>query len=1571
MSKKKNYSLVASLLTICMLFNIISGPVFAASSSASINSSMQNDNQSDGIILTKDAKVNDDGTIDITIEAYTNGSVTSHEGTTPTDIVLVLDLSGSMAERQTTYTTQYEAVNGGLYSSRGSYYYGFKGDKDYYVKDGEIYILVDKDGTDDNGFDYYYSDITNKYYYPNLKNLPQSERTNNYNIVQFYEGKTKQIQGNVKLDVLKEAVNKFIEETAIKNSSITNDEDKHRISIIKFAGPAYYNSVFGKKATAANALLSANIGNNKYNGNTYNYTQVVKDLTVVNSSTSSQLKSAVSSLTAGGATAIDCGIELAQHVFYDRDESEITNRNEVVIVVTDGEPTHGNTYSDSVAADAINFAYGLKTSGASIYTISVESNADASKLEVDDYEEGNAFMHYLSSNYPNATANVKTDEIIPNEGNISSGFYMTPSADMSLDMIFNKIIHHIDNPTILLGKEASVHDHISPYLDLTRNSSGDVSVQTALRKSDGTWEEPVDESGIEVTLENNNSTVWVKGFDFDKNFVSAEPRNNDFYGKKLIITINVKPDYAIIDANKAKIDDGWLETNNGKANVTNSNGVKVAEVNSPKIQMPKITYLVDGEEYDYYYLMSGESHSLIQEPTKTGYEFSGWDSNDVNITNDEFTMGNDDVIINGTFTAKKYKVTYKYSISNVPVTWPALDDYNQDNSHSYNSDVTVKPDLTLEGYVFKGWRMGNRNVGIIEGTNEDVISFVMPNEDVELLAHFEPKSGQIYSVEHWLEYINNIDDTQNVAEYTYDSKETIGTQTFARVYSGERQDITDAEVSLSWVNYKGFNPIIGTPSVTEGKVKADDRLVLKLYYSREKYKVTYDYEMPEVLDKPTVPGSGEFYYGEDVILQKAEPLQGYEFAGWKTEDSSVNTDAEDGEFKMPNKDVKFVGTYVPAEVEYEVRYYLQNIDDNDYTLVTPTEIEKAKTGDRVNAELKGFTGFKFNLEKSKPEGILCANGKINIEQETIDALEMYYDRMSYSVTYKWFEPQVDEVLDNDDVKLPSEQFYRYDEEFVIADTFKDFTESGVEYTFDGWYSHDIALSPSGDKSPYKMPAKNVVVLGRFNGIISETIPTVTYDEFISGDKPAPEPAIDEVSTNEYIVVDPNDGKWLHNENSLETMYENPVKLPMAEDRFLERPTREGYIFTGWKKYVDINSLPDTNGYPTDMANVKYIYIAQWLEACIVRYDLNGGTGADGIDYSEKVVPLGSQVVINPIPTYNGYDFTNWTIGSTNYSAGMVITVNEDIIIKANWSRNSNGGSSSKYTLTYESNGGTEYDKEIYSRGKMVGLDKVPVKEGYIFDGWHRDRNLEEDVSKVIMNSNITVYAGWVKEVPEDLNGDEHFAYIVGYPNGLVLPNNNITRAEVASIFFRLLKEDVRKEYLTSENVFSDVNEGQWYNTAVSTLTSLGIITGRNKDSFRPDDYITRAEFAVISARFDDFDSSIEYDFTDVKGHWAEKEIYEAAEYGWIKGYEDNTFRPNQSITRAEAMTLINRVLKREPENSNDLLEDMKKWPDNTANTWHYIAIQEATNSHTYVKKNEIHEKWIKITGSIDWTVYEK
>ena len=267
--------------------------------------------------------------------------------------------------------------------------------------------------------------------------------------------------------------------------------------------------------------------------------------------------------------------------------------------------------------------------------------------------------------------------------------------------------------------------------------------------------------------------------------------------------------------------------------------------------------------------------------------------------------------------------------------------------------------------------------------------------------------------------------------------------------------------------------------------------------------------------------------------------------------------------------------------------------------------------------------------------------------------------------------------------------------------------------------------------------------------------------------------------------------------------------------------------------------------------------------------------------------------------------------------------------------------------------------------------EVTAPEGYVLDSTeHKITKNDFSTSQSAAIRNAETVRNYRSSTPNMLNDTDHFAYVIGYKDGLVKPYGLITRAETTAIFFRLLKDSVRDSSLLTSSTYTDVPDNYWANTAISTMTGLGIVQGRSTTTFDPQSPITRAQFAAICARFDTGTSSGTQIFSDISGHWAEKYIQRAAELGWIKGFEDGTFRPDTYITRAQAMTMINRVLNRIPEEESDLLTGMNVWPDCNPGDWFYLAVQEATNSHVFKHKAGNYETWIGMSQNPDWTRYE-
>ena len=421
-----------------------------------------------------------------------------------------------------------------------------------------------------------------------------------------------------------------------------------------------------------------------------------------------------------------------------------------------------------------------------------------------------------------------------------------------------------------------------------------------------------------------------------------------------------------------------------------------------------------------------------------------------------------------------------------------------------------------------------------------------------------------------------------------------------------------------------------------------------------------------------------------------------------------------------------------------------------------------------------------------------------------------------------------------------------------------------------------------------------------------------------------------------VTFDANGGDWELTEGRPTERY---VPVPANKNHIdpLRPPAREGYTFLGW-----YDSKENSSGKPIDFKTQTFdraetVY-AHWAKNATVTFKIVNGYWS-GNTAEDKTVT----VVLHP--QANGS--ASGTLDASHVPAIMIPAAGYENT-PGHWDVTPNtekNGISGNVTYTY-----------IFGKKHHSSSDDN--------NNSSKDENKDKDNNKDNNTGETTP-----TKVPALLNGSNHFAYVVGYKDGNVRPQGNITRAETAAIFFRLLKEEVRSENLSKHNDFADVTEDSWYNTAVSTMAGMNILKGRTANSFVPQAPITRAEFAAICARFDSGRAEENSGFTDISGHWAEKEIERAATLGWVSGYTDGSFHPDAPITRAEAMTLINRVLCRMPETKADLLDSMTKWPDNQPGAWYYLAVQEATNSHTYEQKDSKYETWTALTAEPDWSKY--
>jgi len=443
-------------------------------------------------------------------------------------------------------------------------------------------------------------------------------------------------------------------------------------------------------------------------------------------------------------------------------------------------------------------------------------------------------------------------------------------------------------------------------------------------------------------------------------------------------------------------------------------------------------------------------------------------------------------------------------------------------------------------------------------------------------------------------------------------------------------------------------------------------------------------------------------------------------------------------------------------------------------------------------------------------------------------------------------------------------------------------------------------------------------------------------------------------------------------------------------------TWNDYRFLRWNTKPDGSGDSYAAGGNIMMPRASMILYAQWeappATTYSITYKANGGTGSDVVKdgYAENA-PVTLEG--NPFSRAD-YSFTGWNTeangGGAGYGAGTLFNMPADnVILYAQWTRNTTPPGN-MYEVLYHANGGegTLIDTASpYRPGALVTVLSPTGKisrVGYSFVAWNTRPDGSGDSyspgGTFIINRNMNLYAQWRRipgpQPPQgevELELQDHYAYLMGYPDGTVRPGAGITREEAASIFFRLLTEESREKYLKRENNFTDVTAGRWSGTAISTLANAGILKGYSDGSFAPGKPITRAEFAAIVSRFDTRDIEDLIVFSDTAGHWAEEEIGRAAALGWIRGNPDGSFAPKKNITRAEVAALVNRMLLRLVEDETALLSGMKTWPDNSdGSKWYYLDIQEASNSHLYERIGETeYEKWTKLIADIPWSDIER
>ena len=769
------------------------------------------------------------------------------------------------------------------------------------------------------------------------------------------------------------------------------------------------------------------------------------------------------------------------------------------------------------------------------------------------------------------------------------------------------------------------------------------------------------------------------------------------------------------------------------------------------------------------------------------------------------------------------------------------------------------------------------------------------------------------------------------------------------------------------------------------------------------YKVTYAKgNIPDGEDF-TLPKEETYFLGDYTVRKMETSSQNYKFLGWVYENELLK---EGSTIKAPNKDITLTAKWEKKPVVYKVNYDWGTFAPSDQTC--PTNGNSYETEAAVPMDTTFNSNSTSNANNGEQKGLWTFSGwtkdatiQTNYGDDVITKTITYKGTWTfeakpitttYKVVYKW--DGGDGVPEG--VTLPTDST-SYDSETAAKNAVdKNFTSASTSnakkgdkeglWKFSGWTPSDPVDSTTEEHT------KVITFTGTWT--FAEKVVKVTYDwgTPAPSDKTCPtggtynteeaaKADMDKIFTNTSTSNAPNGsiaGSWKFSgwtETKTTSDDGNTILIALTGTwKFTPSETKTITSVLNtlvWKDFKSQHGY-STEGTFTAIAKVMPVHPEINSYAAEVDESSDNNTNTPGTDNAK---------------TFTGT--VNLKTGETrafNFSAGKGVAdvLDSDTYYEVRVSEVE--GNLSK--VTYDT---TKYIL-TFTTDRNAVVDYIGIAKQDNGEAFPELAPIEDD--KPITFQNIYTYkrshssgdsgnGGGKKEekptveIKDDdalgLNNTDHFAYIVGYGNGEVRPQNSITRAEVAAIFFRLLEDDVRDANYTRQNKFTDVSNDAWYCSAVSTLSAMGIISGYPDATFRPNASITRAEFAAIATRFDVNGDKTPASFNDIADHWAKDEIAVAANNGWVNGYEDGSFRPQNKITRAETMSLVNRVLNRKPETAEDLLENMAKWTDNAdTNAWYYLAVQEATNSHYYeYKENSQYEKWTELRETRDWSELDK
>lgn len=1631
MSKK----IVAMLMAVAMAFSLLPVTAFATGGTQEGNS--QPVTASDkNLTMNKTVEPNQDGTYTVRLESYATGEVKTTTTTEPRNIVLLLDVSGSMGDPFTRDIEKYQPV----------YKDSLDTNKTYLIKQGWRYEEVTycptckkwTRGCHDSW-------LTGNHREGKIFTPTETENDTNNKHTQFYQ--YVYISGKSKMDALKTAVNNFIEGIA-KNSPQSN------ISIVKFAGE------------------KTDIIGNNVNRSGKNYTQIVKELTKVdNTERVNQLKKAVSELKASGSTASDYGLEKAKEALQN------VNQDKVVVLFTDGEPNHQNGFDYKVATDAVNTAKTLKEKDTTIYTVGVFKNPS---------DDINLYMSSVSSNYPNATAKYEEGSWLENDtwtvidGDSDSGtYYKTADSADELINAFKTISSQVSSTH--LNGNAVVVDKVPSNFKAPANAQ-DVTLKVADYQKGNTFrEERTAHEGEGITATVKDGTVSVTGFNFSENWCGVDGTTP--HGKKLIIEFTIeRTNYggtqrtnagAYIKAGKVENEEPIIKLDDPQVPVTISLGSKQELLKNPEV--------TDEKPYD------GTGFAILPKiAEKANALATGTDNAYVNM---DLTV----MVGNTTYT-------YKILPGATTGSWYEGDSADQDPmTPEQIADVTTPKDVKrdqkskeVEPYIY------NFDLKLSDASpkgaapaeyNNNTASFKITPKAVTVKAN--DQQVQKGTAPDSITYTDTVTGLVNGEQESLISRDIKCNTYTVDTVAGSELEITATGAKKQGnytVTYQPGKLTVTAAPVTTGTLKVTKKVEGRTLdqLNQDKFKITvkgpseYSKEL-SLKDTDVSKDSSQLTAtwtirdlpaGEYTVSEENAGVDGYDCTAAYA--SSNETDTKKSVTVTENQTSTMTVTNKYKKQEVVPTPDTSKPDVNK----TATDLVNDKTDVTLSVggkSAKENVAVMFLLDKSTSQGIRDEAAQMLDELATKTNTNILYDVVIFSGTARssgWQNIQDTTTLEtiknnfvNGDVTSGTNMSAGIlKAKTDIATLKKEHTEYTETYLITLSDGITYVWSEEDQGPVYCVPVKNIGNSATETKILTgPDVWNMMYDygdslqkiyggvsQFLS----AMPSKIAATRTDNHVKV------FDSSENPIETYIYNPTETKKTTDKYACGPEAAMYYsITGYaalaKEFTKtfayaVPELDDKSRQDNEENWTLFPWGREVMEYCksisfnkdwdgnvsntnpgkifsgikdVIYYEIQSGSITDviGADFS-----LTDQTL-----TQNTFTLTvSGNAVTANAPSGNVITfgnANKDgqypyvlTYYKGTAAKNedntytitsTSGNKSYTYTpcdKTGEVNGSVsdeffvlemnvpvvslnlKYNLSLTSKRTSTGTYEVPTNESATLAYKSANHNsgtvdFNEPTVSYTVKSSSGSHSGGSRP---SLNTKDHYGYIIGYPVDYytgqpttdqtkkpVRPEGKITRAEVATIYFRMLTDESRTKFWSQSNSYSDVKAGDWFNNAVSTLSNAGIIAGYEDGSFRPNGYITRAEFATIAARFFDVTYNGKDLFPDISGHWAKDYINQAANKGFVNGYEDGTFKPDRNITRAEAVTLVNRTLDRHPD-KNHFTKDMLVWPDNMDQTkWYYADMQEATNSHTYQMKENSdktkYENWTKTLPIRNWEALEK